>query len=266
MTCNYLNSTGSTIGTYCGNPAVMSQGIKRRCAGCIDRNWPLQRWFCQRKLTRGFRKGQPCNKITIFSDSYCSRCRKDFPSILEQQNRCIPVRAPDHVPHNPIVQMDIQFTQEKLVPQTILKDLVFINGDDDGDICEKSKSSQTIPPVPPAPSVQPFGMRLIAGEGLIQETLGTKLIFDYVDQTANTHVNDDSSSSSHAQTWTKQDDKTIIDWYEGRPDLYEMSVQVMSRSWADIYHRLRELGRLQSTSSTSSTANVGIYEMLGYDD
>lgn len=256
MTCNYLNSTGSTIGTYCGNPAVMSQGLKRRCAGCVDRNWPLQRWFCQRKITRGFRKGQPCNKITIFSDSYCSRCRKDFPSVLEQQNRCTPVRAPDHVPHNPIVQMDIQFPQEKLVPQTILKDLVFINGDDDGDICEKPKSGQTIPP---APSVQPFGTRLIAGEGLIQETLGTKLICDYVDQTVVIVVDPDNT-----QSWSTEEDETIIGWHDHQIEPLVMIRRLPNRSWYEIWSRLRKLGRVPS--ATSTTANVGIYEMLGYDD
>lgn len=74
--CNFLNVTGTFIGTYCGNPGVVVDGKKIRCEQCRDRRWPEETYTCTRVLTKGPKQGQPCGKNTKFSDGFCSVCRK----------------------------------------------------------------------------------------------------------------------------------------------------------------------------------------------
>ncbi len=74
--CNFLFVDGEKIGTYCCNNAVYIDGNRRRCEECKDRRWPEATFHCKRIITKGKRKGQPCNNNTKFADEKCSVCRK----------------------------------------------------------------------------------------------------------------------------------------------------------------------------------------------
>jgi len=124
MTCNYLISTGPRIGKHCDKPAILFEGRKIRCQDCIGRNWPVQRWYCQRILTKGRRRGQACNNVTIFSDSICGACRRHWPQILNNNN-IVPVPAPDFVPRE---QREVE-AHVNIVEQHVAEELVEIQKD-----------------------------------------------------------------------------------------------------------------------------------------
>lgn len=69
--CPYTFLEGPHIGQRCGQP---SNGY--RCIAHAGKKWPEKSYICQRMMTKGPRKDQPCGKSTKFQDGVCCTCRK----------------------------------------------------------------------------------------------------------------------------------------------------------------------------------------------